>query len=182
MATASNVTAGKPLLSGALFTAPKGSALPTDASSDLGTDFVSVGYISEDGVTNANSTTTESIKAWGGDTVLNILTEKEDTFSFTMIETLNVEAMKVAFGTDNVTGDLTNGITVKVNSADPDHRAWVVELVTNGGNLKRIVIPDATVTEVGDITYSDSEAVGYEVTLTCLPDADGNTHYEYIGG
>ena len=46
--------------------------------------------------------------------------------------------------------------------------------------LKRVVLPNAKVTTVGDITYSDGAAVGYETTVSAFPDADGNTHYEYI--
>ena len=53
-------------------------------------------------------------------------------------------------------------------------------MVLKGGILKRVVIPSAKITELGDISYTDEDAIGYEVTLTATPDEDGNTHYEYI--
>lgn len=178
----SYVTAGKPKKGGAVFRAPVGTALPTDTTSALNEAFKNLGYCSEDGVTNENSPSTDKAKAWGGDTVLNYQTEKPDNFKMKLIEAMNVEVLKATYGDNNVEGALDTGITVKANAEDPQEYAWVIDMLLKGGAVKRIVIPKASVTEVGEIVYSDSEAVGYELTLSAVPDLEGNTHYEYIKG
>ena len=175
-----NVSAGKPKVSGAIFVADIGTTLPTDAVSDLDAAFKGLGYVSEDGVENENTAEFSSTKAWGGDTVIQSLTEKPDTFKYTLLEVLSVEVLKHVYGDDNVTGTLATGITVKANSDEPIEKSVVIDMNLRDGALKRVVIPDCKLTEVGTIVYKDDEAVGYECTETAFPDATGNTHYEYI--
>lgn len=178
--TATNVTAGKPKVGGAISVAVLGTTLPTDASTALAAGFTSLGYCSEDGLTNANTRSSTDIKAWGGDIVLSVQDEKTDTFSFTLIEALNVDVLKQFYGASNVSGTLATGITVNVNSNELTEQSWVIEMVMRGNAVKRIVIPAGKITATEDISYTDNEVSGLGITITAYPDSSGNTHYEYI--
>lgn len=178
--TAGNVSAGKPALNGAVYRAASGTTLPTDATTALSADFKCLGYCGEDGLVNSNSPSTTDIKAWGGDTVLTIQEEKTDTFQVTLLEVLNADVLKAVYGSTNVSGTLSTGVTITANAKEAEEGVWAVDMLLNSSTVKRIVIPKGKITEVGDITYSDSDPIGYEVTITALPDASGNTHYEYI--
>lgn len=179
MANIKNVTAAKPKIGGAIHIGTETAKLPKDANSEL-TGFTSLGYISEDGLTNENEMDTETIKAWGGDTVLALNKGSEDKFSFTLIESLNVEVLKYVFGSSNVEGTVETGITIKSNSKSNEDLPIVIDMIMKDNILRRIVIPSGTILETGEVTYKDDEAVGYEITVLAKPDTDGNSHYEYI--
>lgn len=177
---ATNVSAGKPEIDGAIFRAPLGTTPPTDASTTLGSAFKAMGYVSSDGVTNANNISTTNIKAWGGDTVMVAQTDKTDTITFTLIEALNSDVLKAVFGSSNVSGALATGISVNVNADMQEEAVWVINLKLNGDTAKRIVIPNGVISNLADVVYKDDTAIGYGITLTCLPDTSGNSHYEYL--
>ena len=176
-----NVSAAKPKIAGAIFAAPLGTVLPTDAVTALTAEYLPLGYVSKDGVRNTNTATSESVTAWGGDTVLDGQTDKPDSFKLTLIEALNVNVLKFVYGDKNVTGTLKDGIKVTANRDESVQRVLVIDMILNNA-VKRIVIPRAKITEVDEIVYQDGAPIGYGTKLSAYPDTSGTTHYEYIKG
>lgn len=174
--TAANVLVGKPLATGGALTGPLSATLPEDATT-APTGFTAVGYISDDGVTQTIDTDTTDINAWGGDVVRTIQTSHKLTYQLTLIET-SAASLGVYYGADNVSG--STALTVLIKGGDLPHGKWVLE-VRDGDRRVRITIPDGQVTDRGDVVWKDDEAVAYEVTITCFPDADGVKAYLYTG-
>ena len=180
---AKNVSTSSPKVTGAIYYAPLGTALPTDAKTALDAAFKGVGYISEDGLTRSQSRSSNDIKEWGGGVVTTVQTEYKESFKFKMIETLSDIVQKAVYGEKNVAGKLdgtvTASMTVKHNALEPVANAWVIDTVMLDGTLSRIVVPNAKITELGDLAYKKDSAIGYNVTLSAMLDANGNTSYDY---
>lgn len=179
---AQNVTAAKPKIGGSIFRAPVGTKLPTTYSETLAANFKNLGHVSEDGVTNGNSPSGDKVRAWGGATVLNYMEDKPDTFKTKLIEAFNAEVLKTIYGEKNVSVAENGDISLAATAEDPVQYSWVVDMLLKGGRAKRIVIPCASITEMEEITYKDNEPVGYGITLSAEPAADGAYHHEYIQG
>lgn len=180
-----NVSLGKTKASGVVWWAPAGTNLPTDAVTKLADTYRTPGYVSEDGITVSTSIDTQEIKEMGGSVVLNEVSSYSETVQFTLIET-SADSLKLRYGAYNVetVSTPTDTVTYTVTHTMPSGGALVLvlEIAMTGNRVKRIVIPEATLSDVGDITYSSGDAIGYDMTFTANPsDAiDGATSVEYI--
>ena len=180
MNDSSNVSTGKPAVGGAIFVAPAGTTVPTDATTPLAGAFVGLGYVSEDGLTNTVETDTNDVNAWGGDTVLSEQTSYKETFGFGLIETKEA-ALAQYYGPENVEVDGSGNITVKHNGRTLPEQVAVVETVLSDGRVKRTVIPKAKMSDrSGDVTYTDGDAVTYPIVWNAKPDQNGDTAIDYI--
>lgn len=180
--TAANVSTGKPNVSGAVYVAPASTTVPTDATTALDTTkYVCMGYVSEDGLENANDLSFSDIKAWGGVVVYKSLTDFGDTFKLALLESENEDVLGLVYGSGNVDVDANTGeIEISVKNSDPEEHVFVFELALRGNKKKRIVIPSGAITAREAIKYTDSDAIKYGITVSAYPDANGLTHTEYI--
>ena len=172
-------------VTGAIKHAPKGTAIPaltdiTKAAVTLNQAFTGDEYVSQDGLTLAPSMSTTEIKDWSGATVRKVRESFAGTLSWTMIST-NAGALAIAFGADHVTtaaATTTHGAQVQaaLGAYLPEEQAWVF-LMKDGDARIVIAVPDGQITEVGEVTFASNAAVGWQVTLSCYPDASGNCIY-----
>ena len=179
MPNAKLVATGKPKVGGAVYRAPLGTPLPTNANDALDAAFQDMGYVSDAGVTSSNTRESESIKAWGGATVATPQTNYEDKWKAVFIEAKNMTVLKTVFGDANVSGSIEAGIVITANAKELEYASYVFDMILNGAR-KRVVLPNASISDIGDVVYVDNDVIGYDVTLAALPDEQENTHYEYI--
>jgi len=177
MPDASKVLIGKPKSTGGVYAGALATVAPDDAATALAVGFVDLGYVSDEGVTQAKASDQESIKAWGGDEVRVVSTTDSITYKLTLIETNNAVLSEV-FGAANVstTGAVT---TVALNSTTLPQRSYVFELQDSDQAI-RIYVPVGQITSTGDVSFVDGEAIPFEIEISAYPDADGNKAYWFI--
>lgn len=168
---------------GKVYIAPKGTTLPTDATTTLSSDYVNFGYVSDAGVTMAESDNTNTIRAWGGDAVVTTLSEHTETVAFTPIE-INETVLKALYGDDNVdvtagSGNTPTTIVAKHKGQTMPQVVIVIEAIPNAGTKARYVMPLAQLTARGDASLTGTAVQGREMTYTGAADSDGVTLYEY---
>jgi len=164
-------------VTGGVYFGPVGTALPATAIDALGVGFLEVGYLTEDGITQAVGGATEDIKAWqNGDIVRTVQTEHTLTYALTLLET-NENSLALYSG-----GNYAAGI-VEIKAGVMPHQTYVIEVV-DGDDHIRIVIPDGQISERGEVTYTNGAAIAYPITISCFPDDTGvkaYVHYATAG-
>ncbi len=150
-----NVSLGKTNVTGYAYWAPKGTALPSDASTALAATYVGLGYIGEDGITNASDSETTDVKEMGGENVLSIITSYSETYQFVLIEAMRKSAAQIRYGEQNVTGE-DGALSITHTMPDDTEFVLVVELALTGGKKDRFVIPRAVRKESARTAHSPS--------------------------
>jgi hypothetical protein len=154
--------------------AATGTTLPTTATAVPAAGFLAndVGYLSDAGITMSIGRETTDIKAWqNGDTVATIQTGHTVTLALEMLET-NSDSLELYFGN-------FSSSSVEVDGTAPSQKAMIFH-VEDSGNDIRIVVPIAKVTETGDVTFANADAVKWPITVTAYPDGNGNKAYIYF--
>ena len=182
MTDKSKVISGKPKIGGAVFRAPLGTAIPTDARTPLPAAFKELGYVSSDGWSRKIDKAYETINAWGGDEVNKSRSEHSVGFSMTLIEDLNENAQTAKWGeaavtTKPATASAGAQIIVSYEGADTGPSVWVFDM-DDQGKLHRTVFPYALDTTEGfEQTFSDADPVGLPFEMSAYKDSTTGLYF-----
>lgn len=154
-------------VTGTVWVAPKGTALPDDTTTPLNAAFKSVGFISEDALTESLSITTEKLRAWQRPIGIRTLTTEVDwTFQFGMLETSPL-VLDLYYGGAETTVD-TGVATTAINAVPTNtQRAMVIEIL-DGDVTTRYALP---VVEIGDreeVDHSNTDGTIWGVTVNVM--------------
>ena len=173
-----NVSAGKGVKGGYIFSAPTGTTLPTDIETSLDPAFKCLGFISEDGYVETVEEDSEDMVDMNGDLMDSSTSNRVESAQVTFAE-IKSETLKRQYGENNVT-DVNGLITVKHNSDSHPVFVYVLELVLKNNRRWRKVVPQGQSSELDDLTIASSELCQRALTFKYLTDEQGNTCYDYI--
>lgn len=170
MPTAANVMTGKPKVTGGIRYGRGVTTFPTDATTELKQTLLDAGYVSADGLVQTIDASDEKITAWGGDVVKIVRTEHSVSYTFTLIETRNADALKLMFGEENV--HITPGnISVDIKAGMVARAGFVFDMADE--KAVRVVVKDGQPSLSGDVNFVDEDVISYPITVEAFPDADG---------
>jgi hypothetical protein len=180
--TVSQIAAPSPPITGGLYRAPLGTALPTDTTTALNVAFTSLGYVDDDGVTLKIDRPNTRQYAWGGKLVAALQEHYGASFTFKLYQILDPDVLMAVHSDTNVTvtpptstvGTLT---TTALNDKLNVNSAWVVAGFYQLTGI-RWAIPKARITQVGDIKITHKSLATMDCTLETFPDDSGNFIYQ----
>jgi hypothetical protein len=149
---------------------PTGTTAPTDSTTALAVGFAGLGWISEDGITESYSDDTTEIRGNDGTVLRRVITGSSATLQFTLLES-KTDVLELYHKGGTMSGS-AGAFKIDVKAPNTDQRSFVFD-VLDGTEHLRLYVPLGEVTERGDIVYSNSQPIGYNVTVSCYPDSSG---------
>lgn len=155
---------------GMFYHAPKGTALPTYPSEDLGTGWAEVGAISVDGITLNTNRTFSQLKNWANKTARLLPAEESGTVGAPVIDTTEA-SFKTLFGEDHVVITAATNSHGKLISVDieqdntPDAEAFLF-LMKDGDDMLMVGTKEGYISELGEVAFQPNNAITWNATIS----------------
>ncbi|MFI9405292.1 hypothetical protein [Nocardia sp. NPDC052316] len=172
-------------VSGGVLVANVSAKLPASAAEVLDpTIFKPLGYVSEDGIESKGERKIEQVKDWNADIIANLQTEHSVRFGLTLYAVWDEDVLNEVFGKANVTvtpATATSGklFTVKETGSVLERRLFVFDMLSEKKKM-RIVLPNASISQVQERKFVSKELAGFNITIEAFKDDLNNKAYRYL--
>lgn len=150
---------------------------PADPTAPYGVGFTELGWLSDNGLTEAHSVQTTQKFAWQGSALIRTIKSQDlRTFKFQCYEE---NAPVLGLTRPGSVKTTTTGITttqVKPFTGQ-DRRGWGIDFI-DGSVHRRVLIGVGEAELTADLVDVATDLKVYEFTVTCYPDTNGNTYVE----
>jgi hypothetical protein len=158
-----------------VYTAALGTTAPTDTTTALAAGFLSLGLLSEDGVTKSENVDRTDLKSMGGQYVRSKVTSQVTNFTFQALENIDETWIRANPGSTSATA---TGITTRAYKTQTALQLAVVLHCTEGTIRTRYWIPKAFVYADGDTPLVPTAMAGKNFTIAPVPDSATIRMYE----
>lgn len=157
-----------------VFIAPLNTAGPTDVTTPWAAAWEPVGLLDgEAGFTESRDEDTSEHYAWGGILYRRTRSKQKRTIKFVALEDNDTVFKLVNPGSTRTSAAGVRTGTIKV----PTSASFALGLeVRDGDRIRRRIIKHAEVSEVADITESETDPTVYELTTLLFPESDGTLY------
>ena len=172
-----NVSVGKGAAGAYAWIAPYGTTLPTDNTTPISTTGYKVlGFIDENGVTFADSTSPTDYNDMSGNAIATTPGAVTKTASFVPVE-LKKSTLDIIYGASNV--EDAEGV-IEYTDKGPDQTLWTIvfDFVLGADRKWRVVVPQCRLKEMADLTINYQTLVGRQNTMAVLYDSTIQGYYK----
>lgn len=153
-----------------IYVAPAGTAAPT-LLDDFADPWMSLGYLSADGPTVSQSSSSTDITPWQSTTPIRTLITARGVTIHVVMWQINALTLSVYFDVDPTSWDNTTPTQdLQVRSDNPQHIFAVAIDTNDAGQRFRLSFTRATLSAVGDMAISRGATIPLDATLSALDD------------
>ena len=171
-----NVSVGKGAAGAYAWIAPYGTALPTDNTTTIASTYKVLGFIDENGVTFADSTSPTDYNDMSGNAIATTPGAVTKTAAFVPVE-LKKSTLDIIYGAANV--EDAEGV-IEYTDKGPDQTLWTIvfDFVLGADRKWRVVVPQCRLKEMADLTINYQTLVGRQNTMAVLYDSTIQGYYK----
>ena len=171
-----NVSVGKGAAGAYAWIAPYGTALPTDNTTTIASTYKVLGFIDENGVTFADSTSPTDYNDMSGNAIATTPGAVTKTAAFVPVE-LKKSTLDIIYGAANV--EDSEGV-IEYTDKGPDQTLWTIvfDFVLGADRKWRVVVPQCRLKEMADLTINYQTLVGRQNTMAVLYDSTIQGYYK----